>query len=340
MRLHLEAVVLRGAIEESRHLFECGLADLDGRLVAGTAQPGLVSTFRSSAKPFQLLPLVERGHADRWGFSDAQLAVMAASHTGSREHIRLVSGILERIGRTPADLICGYHDPEDPESREDVFGGSTPRNALYNNCSGKHAGILALALAEGWPIAGYERLEHPVQQLLRRTVAEVCGLAPEALGIAVDGCGLIVFALPLAAMARGYAVLAAAAASSDGDTRTRALGRIGRVMGTQPMIVEGAGRLSTALMQVTRGRVIAKGGAEGLQLVALTDRAQGLALKCEDGAGRALGPVLVTLLEQLGALSAAEASGLESVRRPPIRNAAGEIVGGIEARVHAIAAVQ
>ena len=333
MRLLLEVVVRRGSIAESRHRLQCAVVDAEGVLVSGSEEPGTVTTFRSAAKPFQMLPLVERGHADRWGFDDEQIAVMAASHTGSRYHLELVSGILERIGLSPAHLVCGYHDPDDSESREDLFRRSVPRSALYNNCSGKHAGLLALAISEGWPVEGYHRPEHPVQQLMRATVAEVCGVAPETLGTAIDGCSLVVFAAPLSVMARGFARLASAMRCHDGDARTQALGRIGRAMTAHPLAVEGEGRTSTALMRATGGRLVAKGGAEGLQLVGWTERGLGLAVKCEDGAARAVGPAVVGVLEQLGALSVPELALLEQVRSPVVKNAAGLDVGTIEAVV-------
>jgi L-asparaginase II len=337
MRLHLEVVVRRGDIDESRHVLELALADVAGRCLAETASPGLVTTFRSAAKPFQLLPLVERGHAERWGFRDEELAVMAASHTGSPYHLALVEGILQRIGLDASHLACGYHDPEDPESLELLRRASAPRSPLYNNCSGKHAGLLALVRSEGWPVEGYYRPEHPLQQLLHRTVAEVCGVTPESIATAVDGCSLVVFALPLTAMARGYAVLASSLRSAATDARTRALARIARAMAAHPRAVEGAGRVSTALMEATGGRLLAKGGAEGLQLVGLTDRAQGLAIKCLDGASRAVGPAAVAVLDQLGALSGEERERLAAHRCVKLVNAAGLDVGRITADLRATA---
>jgi L-asparaginase II len=330
MRFDLEVVVRRGPVAESRHHLQCAAVDAQGTLVAGTARADLVTMFRSSAKPFQLLPLVERGHADRLGFGEEQLAVMAASHTGTRHHVELVTGILARLGLGPADLACGYHDPEDATSREDVLRGGLPRTALYNNCSGKHAGMLALAVAEGWPTEGYHRPEHPAQHLMHQTIAEACGVAPSSLEAGVDGCGLPVFALPLTAMARGYAVLASARADA-ADARTRSLARIARAMGAYPYTVEGRGRASTALMEATKGRVVAKGGAEGLLLMGLTDRGLGIAIKCEDGTARSVGPAAVAVLEQLGALMATELEALAKLRRPMVTNVVGLEVGFIEA---------
>ncbi|HTR96473.1 MAG TPA: asparaginase [Candidatus Acidoferrales bacterium] len=337
MRVHLEVLVRRGEIVESRHRLELAHVDARGRLLTASEHPQLVTTFRSSAKPFQLLPLVERGHAERWGFSDEQLAVMAASHVGSAYHLALVRSILERIGLGAEHLVCGFHEPEDAASLAALRGGSASPSPLYNNCSGKHAGLLALARAENWPVEGYHRPAHPVQQLLHRTVAEVCSVAPESMGTAVDGCSLVVFALPLAAMARGYAVLAAAAAQPGGDARTRALARIARAMTAYPRAVEGPGRLSTELMEATAGRSIAKGGAEGLQLVGLTDRGEGLAIKCEDGAQRAIGPAVTAVLEQLGALTPPEVARLAAQRIVTVRNAAGLEVGSITAGLEVVA---
>lgn len=336
MRFELEVDVRRGSVVESRHRLQCAIAEAHGTLAGGTAQAGLVTMFRSSAKPFQLLPLVERGHADRIGFSDEQLAVMSASHTGSRYHLDLVAGILARVGPGPENLACGYHEPEDPASRDDVLRAGAPRTALYNNCSGKHAGMLALALAEGWPIEGYHRPEHPMQQLFRQVIAECCGVPAASLEAGVDGCNLPVFGMPLAAMARGYALLAAARPGA-ADARTRALARIARAMGEHPRAVEGEGRTATQVMAATGGRVVAKGGAEGLLLAGLTDRGLGIAIKCEDGASRAIAPATIAVLEHLGALTAAERASLEALRRPPVRNAVGAVVGSLETSLREVA---
>ncbi|MCC6349359.1 MAG: asparaginase [Candidatus Eisenbacteria bacterium] len=336
MRFELEVLVRRGSAVESRHHLQCAAVDASGTLLAGTPNAGLVTMFRSSAKPFQLLPLVERGHAERLGFTDEQLAVMAASHTGSRYHVQLVTGILEQLGLGPGALACGYHDPEDAGSRDDLLRGGAPRTALYNNCSGKHAGMLALALAEGWPIEGYHLPAHPMQQLLRQVIAEVCEISPASMESGTDGCNLPVFALPLPSMARGYARLAAARADAP-EARTRALARIARAMGAHPRTVEGDGRTATQLMLATGGRVVAKGGAEGLMLLALTDRGTGVAVKCEDGAGRALAPTAVAVLERLGALDGAELATLAPQRRPVVRNVIGAEVGRLEPSVREVA---
>ena len=332
MHLRTEVVVRRGPIEESLHRVECAAVDAAGRPRAASGHAARVTSFRSAAKPFQLLPFVERGHADALGASEAELAIMAASHSGSREHLALVQGLLDRAGVPASRLACGYHEPLDPEALEEVRREPARRGPIYNNCSGKHAAMLAFARAEGWPLGGYERADHPLQHLLLRTVAECCGVPAESVLIGVDGCGVPVFGLPLQAMALGYARLAAAMARP-GDARARCLERIGRAMTAHPVVVEGRGRLATDVMLATSGRVLAKSGAEGLLLVADPGRSLGVAVKCEDGAMRALGPAAVELLLQLGVLHAEEAPALACQRRPPVHDAAGDQVGWLEARV-------
>ncbi|HEY2954409.1 MAG TPA: asparaginase [Candidatus Eisenbacteria bacterium] len=331
MQLLIEVIVRRGAIAESHHAMQAEVCDARGVSVARTAEADRATTFRSSAKPFQLLPLVERGHADRAGLSDEELAVMAASHTGSPYHVGLVRGLLDRLDLPARLLACGYHEPSDPESQARLAAHPGERSPLYNNCSGKHAGMLLLARSEGWPLEGYEKAEHPVQRLMRRTVAEVCGMDPAAVAVAVDGCSASVFGLPLAAMARAYAVLSAARA--EGDARARALDRIRRAMQRYPMAVGGRGRFSTTLMEAGGGRWVAKGGAEGLQCVGIPGRGLGLALKCEDGQGRGVAPAVIALLEQIGEIGAADRERLRDLARPVLRNHAGLEVGFLETSI-------
>jgi L-asparaginase II len=328
MRFQLEVVVWRGSVAESRHRVEAAVSDAQGSLRATTERPLQVTTFRSAAKPFQLLPLVERGHADRLGLGEEHLAVMAASHTGSPHHVALVREILDRLGLSDRDLRCGFHEPLDPESQEVLKSQPERRSPLYNNCSGKHAGMLALARSEGWPVDAYHRAEHPVQRLMRVTVAESCGLAPETVATAVDGCNVVVFAVPLAAMARAYAVLAGARLDAGG--REGALGRIRDAMRAYPRTVGGSGRFSTVLMERAGGTVVAKGGAEGLECAGWVPRGLGLAVKVTDGAARAVGPATVAVLDALGVLDEQTRAGLAAERTPVLKNHSGADVGKLE----------
>ena len=316
---------------ESRHELQAAVVGPAGEPFAATRRPDLVTTFRSAAKPFQLLPLVERGHADRWGFSEEQLAVMAASHTGSAYHVGLVAEILERIGLSDRDLACGFHEPVDGESLARLRLHPEIRSPLYNNCSGKHAGMLALAVAEGWPTEGYAHADHPVQMLMLETVAALSGLEPGGVAIGIDGCSVPVFGLPLAAMALGYARFAVA--DPEGEPRDRALARIRQAMVRHPRATGGAQRFSTSLMEATSGALVAKGGAEGLECLGLPEKGLGIAVKSEDGHGRAVAPAVVALLGACGLLEPAHRERLESWRRPIVRNHAGLAVGELRARV-------
>ena len=329
MRLSIEVEVRRGPIVECRHRIQAAVTDAQGTLHAGTGQPELVTTFRSAAKPFQLLPLVERGHAARWDFRDEELAIMAASHTGSADHLGLVRGILARLGLEEEHLACGYHDPLDPEQLEHVRHHPASRTAIYNNCSGKHAGMLAFARSEGWPVEGYHRAEHPVQQAMLRTVAECCGVATRDVATGIDGCGVVVFAVPLQAMARGFARLASADAAS-AEPREQALARIRAAMQAFPQATGGRARFSTALMEAAEGRLVAKGGAEGLECIGVPGRKLGLAIKVEDGATRAVAPAVIALLETLELLPAQSLASLASWRKAIFHNAAGLEVGHLE----------
>lgn len=327
----LEVQVWRGGIAESRHRIQAAVCDASGRSVFATESPGLVTTLRSAAKPFQLLSLVERGHADRFGFDAEQLAVMAASHTGSDRHVALVQSILDRIGCRPEQLACGAEEPIDSEARARLRRTGEPPSTLHHNCSGKHAGMLALCLAESWPTAGYEKPEHPLQKLMHRTVAEVCGLPVEHVPFAIDGCSVCVFAMPLTAMARGYARFATASPSA--DARESALARIRDAMRAHPWATGGEGRFGTSLMEAAP-HLVAKGGAEALECVAWPERGLGIAIKVEDGATRAIAPAAMLVLEHLGAIDEAARRQLGAWVEPVMKNVAGLEVGAVRATLH------
>ena len=327
----LEVQLWRGAIPESRHRLQAAVCDSAGHVVFATESPHLVTTLRSAAKPFQLLSLVERGHADAFGFGSEELAVMAASHTGSARHTALVRRILERIGCTVADLACGAEKPIDSEARVLLRRNGEAPSALHHNCSGKHSGMLALCVAEGWPTAGYQKPDHPLQKLMHRTVAEVCGLGADQVPYAIDGCSVCVFGMPLTAMARGYARLASAAMS--GDAREAALARIRDAMRAHPWAVGGATRFSTSLMEAAP-HLVAKGGAEALECIGWPERGLGIAIKCEDGGSRAVGPAVMLLLEQLGAVDAHARAKMAAWVDPVVHNAAGLEVGVLRATLH------
>jgi L-asparaginase II len=300
----------------------------------------LVTFFRSACKPFQALPLVERGHADRFGFGDRELAVMSASHNGAAEHVSVVRGMLDAIGLDERHLLCGFHYPEDPDHDAALRRGALTPSPVYNNCSGKHAGMLALAVAEGWPVEDYVSFDHPVQKAVLAAVAEVCGVDLSSMSLGVDGCSAANPAAPLSAMARGFSSFARARASSGADARERALARIRTAMIAEPVLVAGVGRFCTDVLTAGAGAVITKTGAEGLQCLGFPGTGVGVAVKVLDGSRRAVGPVALAFLRDGDRLSSAALGQLERWAHPSIQNHRGLVVGELLAERVAVRAGQ
>ena len=325
----IEVTELRGGTPESVHGVEGVVVDAQGRVLAATGRPDFPTFFRSSAKPFQMLPLVERGHADALQLPDRLLALMAASHNGEPAHVEGARAILSACGRSEADLECGFHFPEDAATAERLHKGDLEKSAIYNNCSGKHAGMIALAVREGWPVEGYTRPDHPVQRAALSAIAETCGVDAARMPIGIDGCSAPNPGMTLIDMARGYARFATAKAT--GSPRERALSRVRSAMAAHPDMVAGRNRFCTALMQVTGARLVTKTGAEGLQCVAVPTRGLGIVVKAKDGARRAVAPALVGWLRTLDLITTAEEDALSAFARPAITNHRSIVVGTLAA---------
>ncbi|HUF13125.1 MAG TPA: asparaginase [Longimicrobiales bacterium] len=320
--------VWRGAIVESRHQVSVAVADGEGRMRAHAGDPDLVVFARSSIKPLQAVPLVEDGIADRFGLTEEELALVCASHSGEPAHVAVARSILARIGVSEEALGCGADRPFGEAAARALAAVGEQPGRIHNNCSGKHAGMLALALGNGWPVAGYVRQEHPVQERMLAAMAEWSGLAAEDIGTAVDGCGVITFALPLSALARVFGRFA-----GSGRRSGTPAARILRAMARHPEMVAGAGRLDTDIVRVTSGRVIAKVGAEGVFAALVPGAELGVVLKVEDGATRAAGPALVGVLCALGVLTEEEVGALERYAEPDVMNTRRERVGAVRAVV-------
>ena len=321
--LRVEAT--RGELVESVHPVAAAVVDAGGRLLAASRDPDLVTWWRSAAKPFQALPVVEDGAADRFGFSDEELALVSASHSSEPRHLELIGRILEKVGIAEEALACGIHTPLAAAVAAAVARGAVVMTPRWSNCSGKHAGMLALAKHRGWPLAGYQSAGHPVQDRILATVAEWTGAPCPEIRLALDGCTAVCFGLSLRRMALGYARLAA----SEAPPARRVLG----AMMAHPAVVAGAGRACTDLMLAWPGRVVAKIGADGIHCAALPHTGWGIALKVEDGDMRASGVALLEVLRQLLArLAPGEAADFPSAALTahachPIRNTRGAVTG-------------
>ena len=317
---------LRGGVVESVHRIHVAVVDPDGQRVAEAGDPERKAFYRSGAKPLQALPLVEEGVADSLGMSEADLAVCCASHNAEAEHLAAVRSVLEKADRTPEDLECGPHPPLRKEVAESLLREGREFTALHNNCSGKHAGMLALAAVKGWPVRGYVSEDHPVQRRMLDEVARWTERPASEIGTGTDGCGVLSFAVPLSTMAVVFARLARAAA--DGEEGPA---RIVAAMTGHPFLVAGTDRLDTAVMEEAGEALFVKTGAEGVHCAGLPGRGLGVALKVEDGGRRASDPALVRVLEELEVLTPEEAEALSAYRRPSVRNTRGETVGSIRA---------
>lgn len=281
----------RGGIPESVHRVSVAVVDAEGRPVAVAGNPSLVAFWRSAAKPFQAMPLVAEGVADRVGFTPRELALACASHSSEPAHLEVVDAMLHKVGLGEEALACGPHPPLSPAVAEQVLREGTVLTPRWSNCSGKHAAMLAMAVVHHWPIQGYERAGHPLQLRILAEVERWTGLATSELTLGVDGCTVVSFGLPLRAMALAYARF--------GVSAEPAAIRLREAMTGFPTMIAGRDRLCTDLGHAAHGAAIAKLGADGIYCAALPRAGLGLALKIEDGDTRGLGPALLGVLQRL-----------------------------------------
>jgi L-asparaginase II len=304
-----EIVQTRGSCIESRHPFHA-VGVCDGEVVFRWGDPGIVTTWRSAAKPFQLAASLEvLGDPP---VAEAELAVGAASHSGEPMHVAVVRGLLERLGVPESGLRCGTHPPVHEPSARAILRAGDDFTDIHNNCSGKHTFMLAAALAQRWD-ADYRPPTHPLQQHILRRVARWAGETPTT---ALDGCGVPTFCLSLTGIARAWSQVAAG-----DDTR---LGEIGRAMAARPDLTSGTGRLDQAVVHLAREPMAVKIGAQGVFCLALPGRRLGLAIKVESGQSDALGAAVAAVLGR-----AAPGSWPEAAAWPfnEVRNVAGDLAG-------------
>ncbi len=288
MSTPLRIVATRGDHIESAHQISVAVARTDGRLVAQAGDPRLRTYWRSAAKPFQALAMVDDGAADRYGLGAEGLALACASHSSEPIHLEVTDRFLAKIGCTENDLACGPHTPLGSEVAARVAREGVTVTPRWSNCSGKHSGMLALAKHHGWETKGYELADHRVQRRILKDVTEWTGETPT---FGVDGCAVVCFRLSLLGMARAYAAL--------GEGASHGLMRLREAMLARPELVAGTGRSCTDVMQAAPGKVVVKLGADGVYSGALVGSGLGFSLKVEDGDMRVLGVALLAVLDQL-----------------------------------------
>jgi L-asparaginase II len=328
---HEVVEVTRGNIVESIHTGAAAVVDSAGNLIASIGNPQAVTFMRSSAKPFQALPFIEMGGAEKFGFSMEEVGLICASHSGTDLHKAAIENLQAKIGVTENDLLCGTHQPfYFPTVESLILKGEKPTPNRHN-CSGKHTGMLAHAKLRGIPVSQYLDLESPVQQSILNTFAEMCEIAVEKVELGIDGCSAPNFAPPLYNAALGFARL------SDpgrlGDTRKSACEKIFAGMTGAPEMVAGPERFDTIFMQTTKGRILTKTGAEGYQSFGIPPMngkpGIGIALKIADGdvTDRSRGLFGLEVLRQLGYISQTELSEMSGFFTRKLQNWRKLIVG-------------
>lgn len=325
--------VWRGSIVESRHRGHLIAVDSGDRVICSLGEPDAVTYLRSSGKAFQALPVISSGAADHFGFTEREVAIACGSHNGEPIHVETVRSMLQKIGLDESALKCGTHDPYSVDvARELIRQGQAP-NAIQNNCSGKHAAMLALAKYIHAPTETYYDLSNPVQQLILQTVADFSGVPVEKIAIGIDGCGVPVFGVPVHAMALMYARLVDPPSQLPEDIR-HACARIVKAMVAHPEMIGGTkDRLDTELIRAAAGRLISKIGAEGVYTVGVLPCAEwpkgiGFALKVADGDDRrARPPAVIDALRQLGVLSNENLAALAHYSPEIVTNRRGDRVG-------------
>jgi L-asparaginase II len=315
----------RGNLVESAHRGAGAVVDADGRLVMSFGDADRPVYPRSAVKALQALPLVTSGAADRLGLSEKEIALSCASHSGSEDHVATARAMLTKAGYDERTLECGAHWPlGEDEARALARARRTP-TALHNNCSGKHAGFICLSCALGADPKGYVAPDHAVQREVAASIEAVTGarLSDEMRG--VDGCAIPTYAIPLAALARGFARLGAGRGLS--PERRHAAARIRAAVAAHPLTVAGRGRFDTEVMSLLGGRAFTKSGAEGVFCAALPEAGLGVAVKADDGAGRAAQVMIAALIQRFGGFDEETIRRFKRFVSPRLSNWIGAEVG-------------
>lgn len=331
MQAEILVNVIRGVTVESIHRGHLIILDGDGNTIASFGDPETVTFFRSACKAFQAIPFITSGAADVFGFDEREIALACASHSGERIHVEIAAGMLEKIGLSETDLKCGAHLPFSEKEAERMLHANENPTQLHNNCSGKHAAMLAFAKHIEADIATYDSADNRIQKRILRCIADFTKVAENDIAIGVDGCAAPNFALPVAAMARSFAHLVFP--DSFHETIRAACSRIVLAMIKYPELIGGSERLDTMLMRAASGKIISKVGADGVWLCGVLPsekfpKGMGIALKIEDGDDKRARPVVaVEVLRHLGILSDKD---MREISPMPVKNRRGDVVGKIE----------
>lgn len=319
--------VTRGDLVESIHRGTIVICDHNGKMIAYLGNKDLKTYIRSAAKPIQAIPLAESGALEKYNFTDCELAVIAASHSGEKIHEEAVESVLKKINLTKEYLKCGFNIPLNQKRKTELLEKGEKPACIYNGCSGKHAGMLALAVFRGETLDNYHLLNHPVQQSMLEVISDFSKVSKDEIVIGIDGCGVPVFGLPILAMAGAYARLGNPTCFN--EKRQKACKRVTEAMMNCPELVAGSDRFTTKLMEHYGKRIIAKDGSEAVFCLSIPEKDLAVAIKIEDGSDRALAPVVLRVLEELRILTDKDKEALKEYYTPLVKNFRGETVGEI-----------
>eukprot|EP01022_Parablepharisma_sp_SALTPOND_P016201 TRINITY_DN2344_c0_g1_i6.p1 TRINITY_DN2344_c0_g1~~TRINITY_DN2344_c0_g1_i6.p1 ORF type:complete len:1167 (-),score=360.77 TRINITY_DN2344_c0_g1_i6:2196-5696(-) len=318
----------RNGLTESVHRGAIVVAGPDGKRLKGLGHPSMPTFLRSAAKPLQALPLITTGAVDKYGLEPVEIAAACGSLNGEDFQREAVRSMLAKAGLEPGLLDCGLHRPFHRDTAQALIKAGEKPTTLHSACAGKHAAMLIMCAASGWPLEGYLDISHPVQKLVLSAVARFTAYPAEQIGIGEDDCGVPTFRLPLVALAGAFARLAAPGPAGLEPQWAEAAEAIMAACLAHPEMIAGTGRICTRIMQAAPGVVLAKTGSEGTYALALPQQGLGVGFQIEDGALRALGPVVTEALHHLGILDHETLEGpLADLHRPVFKTHRGDPVG-------------
>ncbi len=321
--------ITRGDVIETIHYGDVVVVNSKGDILYHYGDPDKYTYWRSAAKPIQAFNVILSGAAEKYNFTDAELAIMCASHYGEKFHIKTIESILSKIGLTEEAILGGTVTSLSSDYALELAANQTQLNPMYSDCSGKHAGKLSICQHKNYPIESYKELEHPVQQEILEVIAEMCEVKKEDIAIGIDGCSVPVHAMPLKNMALAYARLANP--SQLNSDYKEASEKIFTAMCEHPEMISGTNGFCTDLIAASNGKLVGKVGAEGVYCVGIKDKDIGFAIKMESGNMAVLPPVVLQVLQDLDVLDSSELAALSKYYPMQNSNDLNQNVGEVRA---------
>lgn len=319
--------ITRGKVVETIHNGDVAVVNSKGDLLYYCGDPEKYTYWRSAAKPIQAFNVLLSGAADKYGFTDAEIAIMCASHYGEEFHIKTIESILSKIGLKKENILGGIVTSLSADYALELARNQVELNEMYTDCSGKHAGKLSVCVHKNYLVESYKELSHPCQQDILNVIAEMAEVNKEDIEIGIDGCSVPVHALPLKNMALAYAKLANPENLEEDYKSTSE--RIFKAMISHPEMISGTNGFCTDLIAASNGKLVGKVGAEGVYCVGIKGKDIGIAVKTESGSMAVLPPAVMSILKELNVLTEKEHKALSKynpmINYNDLNNKVGEI---------------